>query len=680
MPRDRGRQRVSITSATNSTDRLVWAVSGGTLGLVAIVSLILFAAGVFSASGAPVRQLPVSEQPWVQEGATNRIALRDNWVRRLDPNNHGYDHDWPTGNFVGTPVAVPNDANPTPVTGAAGIKNFQGSIAWYRTKFTVPADGVYELDFESVDQRATVWIDGTQVGNSHVGTYLPFNLRFETAAGPHTLVVRADYRDPDAQSAAGFHRTWFNFGGINGEVTLRPVGASDLSDPTIHTRLAPASDGSVEAAVAVSVLVENNGQARTVTPTGTLDPADGGGGGVTLNFPTLTMAAGQSQTATANVTIEHPELWSTTNPSLYQLSLEVAGESDYQTKVGLRELTTTADHHLLLNGQPLVLRGASIQEDAHGRGDALTPADQDSLVTELKTLGANATRSQHPLDPALLEKLDAAGIVVWQGIGPVDASGNWASNTPALEQLAEQRAKITVRQAQTHPSIIAWNLANEVGDNGHTGGQIPYVEHMATWLHATDPGRLVALDIWGTHPPKVAGPIYANVDAIGETDYLGWYEAPLDNNPSALTAAIRTRLDNLQSVFPSKVLIVTEFGAEANGLNGTGSGPGGYNYQSHNLVTHIHTYESLPFLSGMLVWDLRDFAVAPTFDGGSIRRLVPNIQLVKGLNQKGLINYAGSAKPAFEVVKNQFQALASREAGQGQRSSGQGTSGQGRSP
>ena len=80
-------------------------------------------------------------------------------------------------------------------------------------------------------------------------------------------------------------------------------------------------------------------------------------------------------------------------------------------------------------------------------------------------------------------------------------------------------------------------------------------------------------------------------------------------------------------------------------------------------MTHIKTYESLPFLSGMLVWDLRDFAVAPTFAGGSIRRLVPNIKLVKGLNQKGLINYVGSPKPSFDVVKNQFATLAAAENG-----------------
>ncbi len=50
---------------------------------------------------------------------------------------------------------------------------------------------------------------------------------------------------------------------------------------------------------------------------------------------------------------------------------------------------------------------------------------------ELKAIGANAARAQHPLDPALLERLDAAGILVWQGIGPVEGAGNWYSSTPA---------------------------------------------------------------------------------------------------------------------------------------------------------------------------------------------------------------------------------------------------------
>jgi hypothetical protein len=65
----------------------------------------------------------------------------------------------------------------------------------------------------------------------------------------------------------------------------------------------------------------------------------------------------------------------------------------------------------------------------------------------------------------------------------------------------------------------------------------------------------------------------------------------------------------------------------------------------------------MPSLSGMLVWDMRDFALAPTFAGGSIRHSVGQISLIKGLNQKGLVNYEGHDKPAFAVVADAFAKL-----------------------
>ena len=116
-------------------------------------------------------------------------------------------------------------------------------------------------------------------------------------------------------------------------------------------------------------------------------------------------------------------------PALQALRLEVPGEAGFTARVGLRELRW-AGGRLRLNGEALVLRGASIQEDAPGRGDALTDADVDAIVARLQAIGANATRSQHPLSPALLERLDAAGILVWQGVGPVDAPGAWTSRRP----------------------------------------------------------------------------------------------------------------------------------------------------------------------------------------------------------------------------------------------------------
>jgi hypothetical protein len=59
------------------------------------------------------------------------------------------------------------------------------------------------------------------------------------APGRHVLVVRADWRSPRAMKADAWGRAWFNFGGINREVTLRRLGPSELDAPGIRTRLAP---------------------------------------------------------------------------------------------------------------------------------------------------------------------------------------------------------------------------------------------------------------------------------------------------------------------------------------------------------------------------------------------------------------------------------------------------------
>jgi beta-glucuronidase len=276
----------------------------------------------------------------------------------------------------------------------------------------------------------------------------------------------------------------------------------------------------------------------------------------------------------------------------------------------------------------------------------------DRIVADLKALGANATRAQHSLNPALLERFDAAGIVVWQGVGPVDAPGAWTSVTPALQAQARDRVRQNFFQAQTHPSVIAWNLANEVAGNGHAGGQAEFVAQMARELHQRDPGRLVALDLWGIHPPSVPGPMWADIDAVGATNYMGWYENTYAN-PAALGELIKAKVAELQRLFPHKVLVISEFGAEANGKNATNA-PGGYAFQSRLLATHLRAYKAVPELSGALVWNLRDFAVSPAFAGGSIKRLVPGIYIIRGLNTKGVFTYGGRPKPAATVVRQLF--------------------------
>ena len=308
--------------------------------------------------------------------------------------------------------------------------------------------------------------------------------------------------------------------------------------------------------------VRNDGADRLIAPQATLT---NGAQSIPIAFAGRTVAAGQTAAFIASVTVAHPALWSPSHPNLYTLNLAVGQESGYSARVGLRQLTWHAGR-IYLNGRRLQLHGASIQEDALGHGDALSPSDENRIVAELQAIGANAVRTQHPLDPALLERLDAAGILVWQGVGPVEGASNWYSTTPQLLREAEQQARTAALAAQLHPSIIAWNLVDEVANNGRNAAEVSYVQTLTRWLHAHDPTRMVAVDVWGDHPPPHAGTLYRGVDAVAETDYTGWYDFP-QYSDGRQRAMMRSRLAAMERTFAGKVLLISEFGAESNTLN-----------------------------------------------------------------------------------------------------------------
>jgi hypothetical protein len=616
-----------------------------TLGLLLACAALAVALAVLASPAAAPPLAPVSF-----EGPGGRTPLTQ-WTLRKDPANRGLSLGWQRGGFAGATVTVPNVVSPAPYTGKAGAANYEGSVAWYRTSFNAPQQGEYALSFQSANYQASVWLDGHELG-SHHGSYLPFEVRTHLAPGTHAVVVRVDWRNPEQQSREGFHRTWFNWGGLNGEVDVREVGESELSEPAIQTTLTPDAGGATQASVKVSVELHNYGPTRTLSPEGSLVST---AQTIPVSFAPVTLAHDQSSSITGTATVANPALWSPTHPSLYQLTLAVRKESSYSANVGLRQLIWH-EGSVYLNGTRLELHGASIQEDAEGHGDALTPADEDGIVSELKDIDANVVRSQHPLYPGLLERLDEAGILVWQGVGPVEGAGNWYSTTPRLVSEAEQQAKTAVVAEQLHPSIFAWNLVDEVAGNGRDGQEVEYVRALTRWIHGHDPTRMVAVDVWGDHPPTHAGALYSEADAIAETDYSGWYDYPQDD-AAQLAQKMGARLKAMERTFAGKVLVISEFGAESNALNPPGS-PGSYSYQAKLLAEHIAVYEADPHLTAMMLWVLRDYPLTPFFKGGSIHEVLPKLKLIEGLNQKGLFTYGGQAKPGVvSTVARLFKAL-----------------------
>jgi hypothetical protein len=638
--------------------------------VLALLAVLLLPGGASKSHAAEPAAADVTK-PVTISGPFGRVALGGAWTVAEDARNQGLDKNWKAGTFPGKDVTIPYVPNAGRITGAGGVISHRGSIAWYRTKITVDSDGQYAIAFGSVNHKATVWVDGKQVAK-HTGEFLPFDARTSLKAGEHTLVVRADWRDPEKMKADGWHRLWFNFGGINREVTIRKLGPSEVQAPYVTTTL-PAGGG---AKVRVSALVVNRSVERDLQLSGVMRRE---GQEIAFQFPKVRLKPRASQRVETEVTVDDPQLWSPGSPSLYDLTLAVPNESAYQTRIGLRQVEKRGTN-IFLNGERITLRGASIHEDAPGAGTGLRPEQMDSLVGDLKEIGANATRAQHPLSPALLERLDAAGILLWQGVGPTDSPGSWKSDTPAKAAVARQRVQTTLDEQQTHPSIIVWNLVNEIARNGgKDNGQVPFIRAMSQKLKREDPGKLIALDVWatpvkykpndpvgGARVPDRMGPVYQYVDAIGITSYQGWYSDP-GKPMSFLKDSIGRFTSQIKKIYAGKILVLTEFGAEANGENPTNR-PGGYAYQANLLKTTIDTYSADPKMSGSIVWNLRDFGVAPTFIGGSIQRTLERaglgrIRLVRGLNQKGLFTYSGQPKPSVAPVREALKRAADGTAG-----------------
>src|SRR5207244_2342420 len=83
-------------------------------------------------------------------GPGGRTALTS-WTLALDPSDRGITRGWARGAFAGRAVTVPNVADPVHFKGAAGARNYEGSVAWYRTTFAAPAAATYVVSFASAN-------------------------------------------------------------------------------------------------------------------------------------------------------------------------------------------------------------------------------------------------------------------------------------------------------------------------------------------------------------------------------------------------------------------------------------------------------------------------------------------------------------------------------------------------
>jgi beta-glucuronidase len=302
---------------------------------------------------------------------------------------------------------------------------------------------------------------------------------------------------------------------------------------------------------------------------------------------------------------------------------------------------------LYLNGRRLWLHGASIVDDTSGRGAALTSADIDATVARLKALGANITRAHYLLSGEMLDKLDQAGILVWNQPPVYHYDSVLASSTGRAGAL--RMLEKTILAARNHPSVVINSIANELSPTpSTTPGTLAYLRQAIPLARRLDPTAPVALDIY-CYPGYPLQPIYTKLDVLGINDYFGWYPG-VPGHSTASFADLAPYLTLQHQRYPRQALVVSEFGAEAL-YNGSPQVKGTYQFQSDYVRSTVDVLDALPFMNGSIYWTLREFAVRTGWKGG-LTAAAANPS--SGLSYKALITYGGVDKPAFSVTKLLF--------------------------
>ncbi|HEX6651723.1 MAG TPA: glycoside hydrolase family 2 TIM barrel-domain containing protein [Thermoleophilaceae bacterium] len=531
---------------------------------------------------------------------------------------------------------------------------YPGSVRRYRTTFVGPATPPgfsWLIRFDSVRRNAAVILNGRRIGRN-VDPYTPFTVpaRGLRPARRNVLEVIVDGRkNPQLPEA------WWNWNGIVRPVHLVPAGPAHIEDLGTMSRVRCSGPARrCRADLLLDGMLERRG-ARPIRPSLDVRLRSPGGRVTERTFPLPAQSAARRQMK-LTMPVPAPVLWSPDAPQLYSavFTLRNGGRVVQRERraIGLRSVVVKGGH-LWLNNRRIQLRGASIHEDMPGSGAALTDADMDRIVADLKDLGANITRAHYLLNPRLLDRLDRAGIMVWSQ-API-----WQRDSARGVNLLAQpkelaRALLTVRrtvtEARNHPAVLTHSVANELT---FTPDQHPATRRFLlaarAQAHQIDPTLPISVDIKG-RPGFAEQFTYHPFDMIGLNQYFGWYRWVED------FSLLEPYIYELRDHYPRKAIVMTEWGAEARSEL-AGAAPdlkGSYAFQTMHAQRTIDVIDRSPVLSGAIWWTLREFSIYPGWQGGAGRR-APQYE-PNTLHQKGLITYDGERKPAYYLLRDRFRA------------------------
>lgn len=585
----------------------------------------------------------------------NILDLSGLWDFRFDFDNVGEAEGWVTSVPDPHPIAVPGSWNEQ-----FPEHDQYMDLAWYQTSAFIPTswrDQELFIHVGSANYAAHVWVNGVFLGE-HLGGHLPFAFEMTEAvkwdaANVITIAVentlKPDRVPPGALEADGplgfgnnippANFDFFPYGGIHRQVTLVALPKTRIEDITVRTDI-DGREGIVH--IHLQTIAGWSGKALA---------------GLTKDGDTITVQFDVADgVATTALTVPNARLWGPDDPALYALEVslvEDAGELDHITlDIGIRTFEVRGDQ-LLLNGEPIFLKGFGKHEDAPavGRGLNLPLHRQDASL--MKWIGANSYRTAHyPYAEEALEIADREGFLIIDEIPAVGLSFNDGDENirARLDQCKRQVSELIARD-KNHPSVVAWSVANEPIPNNMGGlvaleesdsgvdesGGNAFFEELFVHTRSLDDSRPVILvGVMGGSPTAWL----ELSDFVAINRYFGWYVQGYDLDAARTTLA--NEMDELHRQH-GKPIMVTEFGADTiAGRHSVDPQLFTEEYQSEMIEMYLDVAEERDYVAGMHIWNFADF------------RTAQGITRVGGFNLKGVFTRDRQPKRAAFMLRDRW--------------------------
>lgn len=544
--------------------------------------------------------------------------MNGSWQFETDPDSIGLKEGW--NKELPDPEAMPVPGTFAELTTKRERKYYTGDF-WYQKDFFVPSflqgRDIF-IRFGSVTHRAKVFINGHEVGQ-HEGGFLPFQVKISDyiqfdQSNRLTILVNNELSEKtipcgtetvlsNGQKLAQPYFDFFNYSGIMRNVWLLALPQIQITNFKLDYQLSNNT-------ATINYQIESNDNDTEFK--------------ITLLDHEEALISTTSKD-TGRLTVKNPHLWQPSDPYLYKIKIEMLQNDkivdEYIDQIGIRTIKVVNDK-ILLNNQPIYLKGFGKHEDFNVLGKATNESIIKRDYECMKWIGANCFRSSHyPYAEEWYQYADKYGFLIIDEVPAVglnrsvtnflnvtnsNQSHFFAAKTvPQLKQVHQQEIKEMIDRDQRHPSVIAWSLFNE--PESTTPESYDYFKDIFTYAKKLDPQKrpYTGTLVMGSGPK--ADRLHSLCDIVCLNWYYGWYVA---GGPEIVNAKrmLMDELNGWQNLKLNKPFVFTEFGADT--LSSSHQLPDemwSQEYQNEYYQMYFNIFKKYPFIQGELVWNFADF-------------------------------------------------------------------------